>query len=206
MPLLRAARQAGASVTVETCPHYLHFAAEEIADGATAYKCAPPIREAANREALWQAVGSGEIDVIASDHSPCPPDLKLPGAGDFLRAWGGIASLELAPRVLWTGLRARGHGPELLARLFAQAPARLAGLRRKGTIAPGMDADLVVLRPDDDFQVSPETLHQRHHVTPYEGHTLAGVVETTVLRGAVVYDRGEFPGSPTGRVLRRNEA
>ncbi len=206
LPLLRAARQAGTKVTVETCPHYLHFAAEEVPDGATQFKCAPPIREAANRAALWAGLASGQIDLVASDHSPCPPALKLPGEGDFVGAWGGIGSLELGPRVLWTGLKARGHGPEQLARLFAAAPARLAGLTRKGAIAPGMDADLVVLRPDDDFRVSPETLHQRHTVTPYEGQTLAGVVETTVLRGVVVYDGGEFPGSPTGRVLRRTEA
>jgi allantoinase len=209
LPGISAAKQSGVPVTVETCPHYLHFAAEEIPDGATLFKCAPPIREAANREALWTGLGSGQIDLVATDHSPCPPALKLLAEGDFPRAWGGIASLELGPRVLWTGLKARGHGPELLARLFAQAPARLAGLARKGAIQEGRDADLVVMRPDDDFRVSPETLQQRHKVTPYEGRTLSGVVETTVLRGAVVADRGEFPGGPPlggGRGLRRNAA
>lgn len=206
LPLLAAARHGRAPLTVETCPHYLTFAAEDVPDGATAFKCAPPIREAANREALWAAVLDGRIDFVATDHSPCPADLKLPATGDFMRAWGGIASLQQGGAAVWTGLRERGVGPEALARLYGAAPARFAGLARKGAIAPGKDADLVIMRPDDDFRVSPGRLFQRHRLTPYEGRALRGVVETTVLRGAVVYDRGAFTGEPGGRVLRRTDA
>lgn len=190
-------------VTVETCPHYLHFAAEEIPPGATAYKCAPPIREAETRERLWEALAAGDLDFVATDHSPCPPALKLPDEGDFLRAWGGIASLQLAASVLWTGMRRRGLPPQRLAQWLAAGPARLAGLARKGAIAPGMDADLVLFRPDDDYPVTTDMLWHRHKVTPYLGQRLSGVVQTTILRGAVVYDAGELAAPRRGRVLRR---
>ena len=199
LDLARAARDAGLPVTAETCPHYLTFAAEEIPDGATAYKCAPPIRDRENRERLWRGLGDGSIALVASDHSPAPPALKCLEAGDFFRAWGGIASLELALAATWTGARARGRNLRDLARWLAEGPARLAGLARKGRIAPGCDADLVVFDPDAPFSVDPSRLRQRHRITPYAGMTLYGVVRRTLVRGTCVYDEGEFPAAAIGK-------
>jgi allantoinase len=221
LPLVAAARAEGLAVTVETCPHYLTFAAEEIAGGATEFKCAPPIREAAEREALWRALLAGGIDLVASDHSPCPPAMKRREEGDFFAAWGGIASLQLLLPAVWTGARARGAGLERLARWLSERPAALAGLAgKKGAIAPGRDADLVIWDPDASFTVDPERLEHRHPITPYAGRELFGVVAATVLRGEVVYDalhgpgaaddpggvaardgRGRFPGPPRGELL-----
>lgn len=204
LPLLREARAEGLPVTVETCPHYLHFAAEEIPAGATAFKCAPPIRGRDTRERLWEALSAGDIDLIASDHSPCPPGLKGADRGDFFRAWGGIASLQLALPVVWTAARARGHGPERLAEWMCAAPARLAGLGEcKGAIAPGRDADFVIWDPDAELRVDPDTLHHRHRVTPYAGATLAGVVHATYVRGARAYARDGHDSAPAGRILSR---
>lgn len=205
LPLLRRARADELPITVESCPHYLHFCAEEIPDGATEFKCAPPIRGQADRDGLWRALADGEIDLVASDHSPCPPAMKAQGAGDWFAAWGGIASLQLGLPVTWTGARARGVGPERLAEWMSAAPARLAGLeRRKGAIAPGRDADLVVWDPDAEFTVAPQMLHHRHGLTPYDGGILAGVVLETYLRGIRVYDRGRFPVERAGRLLLRD--
>lgn len=202
---IASARRAGARVTVETCPHYLTFAAEDIPDGQTAFKCAPPVRERENRERLWQGLARGEIDLVASDHSPAPPALKHPDTGDFLAAWGGIASLELSLSATWTGARARGHGLPALARWLSQGPADLAGLHRKGRIAPGYDADLVVFDPGPEWTVDPGRLHQRHPVTPYAGLALRGKVLRTFLRGTCVYEEGRFPAPPGGTWLRREE-
>jgi allantoinase len=199
---LAAARREGLPVTVETCPHYLFFSAEEVPDGATEFKCAPPIRGAENRERLWAALTAGTLDMIASDHSPCPPEAKLRDSGDFEHAWGGIASLELRLSVAWTAARKRGIPIERLGDWLCAAPARLTGLeRRKGVIAPGRDADFVLFRPEEAFRVEPSRLHQRHRLTPYAGRLLDGVVEATYLRGEKIYDRGEFPGKPLGRML-----
>ena len=204
LPLLRDARASGVPVTVETCPHYLHFAAEEIRDGATDHKCAPPVREAENRERLWAALGAGDIDLIATDHSPCPPEMKGLDGGDFLRAWGGIASLQLSLPVVWNGARARGYTPVDVARWMCEAPARLAGLgTSKGAIAPGRDADLVIWDPDATFTVDPAKLHHRHPLTPYAGATLPGVVRATYLRGRRVFDGAQVAAEPTGRILSR---
>jgi allantoinase len=203
LPLLREARAEGLPVTVETCPHYLHFAAEEITDGGTAWKCAPPIRESAQREALWEALEVGEIDLVASDHSPCPPELKRMDTGDFFGAWGGIASLQLGLPVTWTAARRRGIGPERLAEWMSAAPARLAGLARKGAIAVGRDADLVVFDPDAAWRIDPTELHHRHPVTPYAGTDVSGEVRATYVRGARVYHRGHFDGEPAGHILLR---
>jgi allantoinase len=190
-------------VSAETCPHYLSLAAEDIPDGATEHKCAPPVRGAANRERLWAALAEGTIATVASDHSPCPPDRKRLEDGDFLAAWGGIASLQLALPVVWTAARARGHTLVDLARWMSAAPARLAGLDgRKGAIAAGRDADLVVFDPDATFRVDPASLHHRHPVTPYAGRMLYGVVLETWLRGRKVQDRGRFP-APAGTTLLR---
>lgn len=199
---IERARHAGARVTVETCPHYLTFAAEDIPDGATAFKCAPPLRERDNRERLWNGLRQGGIDLVASDHSPAPPALKHLDTGDFLAAWGGIASLEISLAATWTGARAHGHGLAELARWMCQEPARLAGLEHKGRIAAAYDADLVVFEPDTTWTVEAARLHQRHPVTPYAGLALRGKVRRTFVRGACVYEDGRFPGSATGAWLR----
>jgi allantoinase len=201
LPILDAARASGAQVTVETCPHYLTFAAEDIAAGATAYKCAPPIRASRHREQLWEALGAGRIDLVASDHSPAPPDLKKLSGGDFMSAWGGIASLQLALRAVWTAASARGYGLSDIARWLCEGPARLAGLSgRKGSIAVGYDADLVIWDPDAQDVVIASQLQHRHPVTPYDGMPLKGRIHRTMLRGQVIFEDGRFV-PPTGRPL-----
>jgi allantoinase len=206
IPQLRQARARGIRVSVETCPHYLAFVAEEIADGATEFKCAPPIRERENREKLWTALRDGTIDFIASDHSPCPPAMKLCEEGDFLRAWGGIASLQIGLPAVWTQARSRGYALTHAAEWMCRGPAHLAGLeKRKGAIAAGFDADLVIWNPDQKFCVHPAGLHHRHKLTPYAGRELFGVVETTFLRGRKVFERGEFSAAPAGQILYRDK-
>jgi len=205
LPALARARAEGVPITVETCPHYLTLAAEEVRDGNTRFKCAPPIREAENQEGLWRGLAEGVIDVVVTDHSPCAPDLKQLAAGDFDRAWGGIASLQLGLPAVWTEARRRGHGLEALARWMCSAPARLAGLaQRKGAIAPGLDADFVAWDPEARFRVEPEVLRFRHpESSPYLGRELLGVVETTWLRGRPVYRRGVgVEDEPRGVLLR----
>ena len=202
LPAIATARAEGVPITVETCPHYLTFCAEEIADGATPYKCAPPIRERDHRERLWQALVLDQIDLVATDHSPAPPALKHVGDGDFVEAWGGIASLQLALSVMWTGAAKRGVPIERLASWMSAAPARLAGLDGvKGTIAAGRDADLVIFDPDAGVTVNAATLYHRHAVTPYDGARLRGRVRTTMLRGQIVFTDGECRGPATGRLL-----
>jgi allantoinase len=207
IPILRRARAEGLSLSAETCPHYLVFSAESIPDGATRFKCAPPIREHAHREALWSALRSGDLDMIASDHSPCPPSLKLPAEGDCLRAWGGIASLQLSLAAVWSGAPAHGATVADVARWMSERPARLVGLGpRKGVLAPGRDADLVVWDPDGELTVTANALQHRHKVTPYEGMRLRGVVHETWVRGERVYDRGHFVHEPRGQLLTASAA
>jgi len=202
LPVLGEAKAAGIKITAETCPHYLTFAAEEIPDGATEFKCCPPIREAENRELLWSAVADGTIDMIVSDHSPCPPDMKLRESGDFLAAWGGISSLQLRLPVVWTEARRRGSSIEDLVRWLCTAPASLVGLaHRKGSIAAGFDADLVIWNPERQFKVEANTLQHRHKLTPYNGRVLQGVVEKAFLRGRKIYDGEEFIAKPQGVLL-----
>ncbi len=202
LPELRAARSEGVAVSVETCPHYLHLEAETIPDGATLYKCAPPIRSHENRESLWQGLREGIIDLVATDHSPCPPAMKQMDQGSFKTAWGGISSLSVALSVMWTEASQRGFSLMDIARWMAEGPAQLAGCHsHKGRIAPGFDADLVVFDPDANFKVTPERLHYRHPVSPYLGETLRGVVKATYLRGQSVFVDGTFPGEPRGREL-----
>ena len=185
--MILAARARGLTLTVETCPHYLTFAAEEIPDGATEYKCAPPIRDGAERNALWDSLIAGDIDLVASDHSPCPSAMKETG-GDFFPAWGGIASLQLSLSAVWTGARARGVAPDRISEWMSAAPARLAGLEhRKGTLAADYDADIVIWNPDESFVVDPSKLLHRHKVTPYAGRQLFGRVLQTYVGGRCVF-------------------
>lgn len=202
LPAIRAAKRAGLPFSVETCPHYLCIEAEHIPDGATFYKCAPPIREHENREALWRGLFDGVIDFVTTDHSPCSPQLKLPERGDFQAAWGGIASLQLGLSTIWTQARARGADLPQLARWLCSQPARFAGLSaRKGRIARGYDADLVVWDPEQHFVVQPERLFFRHKVSPYLGMDLSGVVHHTYLRGVEVYDGSGHPTLGHGQFL-----
>ena len=204
LPQLRAARDEGLPITVETCPHYLCLEAESIPDGATEFKCAPPIRDADNRERLWQGLADGIIDFVITDHSPCLPGLKLPEEGDFHRAWGGISSLQLGLPNLWTHARERGFSIADIARWLTSAPARFAGLdQRKGRIAAGWDADLVIWDPDARFDVEAAGLHFRHPISPYIGQSLAGVVQRTYVRGTRVFQRdAEGPRFADGRIGR----
>jgi allantoinase len=204
LPLLAAARARGVAVTAETCPHYLHFAAEQVPDGATEYKCAPPIRAHADRDALWQGLLDGVLDQVVSDHSPCPPEMKARDSGDFMAAWGGIASLQLLLPIVWSGMRSRGLPLERLAQWICAAPARLLGLsHRKGSLEPGHDADLVVWSPEQEFTVRAEDLLHRHKLSPYVGHTLAGVVHATYLRGQLVFEHGRGVLGTHGQLLYR---
>jgi allantoinase len=196
---LKAARAEGLPITVETCPHYLCFAAEEIPDGGTIFKCAPPIREHSNRELLWQALLDGDIDLVATDHSPCPPEMKSRGAGDFSKVWCGVASVQVSFSAMWTQASRRGIPLERLAQWMSSAPAGLAGLRsRKGSIEPGKDADLVVFDPRLKWTLSAADLFTRHAISPYIGQPLLGKVQATWLRGMRIYDHGSFSGLPYG--------
>lgn len=203
LPMVRAAKMEGLPITVETCPHYLHFAAEEISDGNTLAKCAPPIRSAENREALWEALREGVIDLIATDHSPCLPEMKRLDEGRFDLAWGGIACLSVALPVIWTEAQHRGFAVEDVARWMSVGPAKLAGMsQRAGAIAVGREANFVVFDPDAQFEVNPERLHFRHAVLPYVGTKLKGVVEATYLRGEPVWSMAGFDSRVRGRELR----
>jgi allantoinase len=202
---LRNARNRGLPLTVETCPHYLHFAAEDIRDGSTITKCAPPIRDRANREALWQALRDKTIDLIATDHSPCPPNLKHLDTGNFQTAWGGIASVSLALPVIWTEAERRGHSLIDVARWMGSEPARLAGFEKnKGSLALGHDADFVVFDPEKTWKVTGADLHFRHKISPYLGAPLKGQVLQTYLRGECVYKNGQFPNPTRGRFRQKS--
>lgn len=208
LPMLVDARSRGVPVTVETCPHYLWFAAEGIPDGATEFKCMPPIRLSDNRERLWQALEEGTIDLVVTDHSPCSPEMKRRDTGRFDEAWGGIASLGLSLPVMWTALHERGfntsQAAERVGKWMAAGPARLAGLeRRKGVLAAGADADIVIFDPDATWTVTPDDLQFRHKLSPYLGARLQGRVRETGLRGELVYLNSQFTGSPSGRELVR---
>lgn len=205
LPKLAAAKREGMPLTVETCPHYLHFAAEEVGDGQTQYKCAPPIREARHRDGLWRGLQDGVIDTIGSDHSPCPPEMKHLESGDFLQAWGGIASLQLTLPIVWTGARARKVPLAKIFHWLSSAPASLVGLaNRKGRLAAGYDADIIVFDSEESWLVRGTELYHRHPVTPYDGQTLFGLVQQTYLRGNKVFDRGVFSSVPLGNLLDAN--
>jgi allantoinase len=199
LPMLASARREGVLVTVETCPHYLSFSAESIPDGATQFKCCPPIRESANRELLWDGLRNGVIDCIVSDHSPSTPELKRFDIGDFGVAWGGIASLQLGLRAVWSQARVHGFTLVDVAEWMSARTAQLAGLGHKGRIALGYDADLVRFAPDEAQVVSAAALEHRHPVTPYDGMALAGIVRETWLHGT----RIDLTAPPRGRLLTR---
>jgi allantoinase len=202
LPMIASARREGVQITAETCPHYLTFTAEEIPDGATQFKCCPPIRESGNRELLWEGLRSGVIDMVVSDHSPSTVDLKCLDIGDFGVAWGGISSLQLGLSAVWTQARQRGFTLVDVARWMCQAPARQTGLRHKGRIEIGYDADLCVFAPDDAFVVDVEKLHHKNAITPYSGRPLAGTVRSALLRG----ERIDIEDEPRGRLLTRGGA
>ena len=202
LPQLKAAREEGLPITVETCPHYLTFAAEEIPDGATHFKCCPPVRERENREKLWDALKDGTIDMIVSDHSPCTANLKLMETGDFLEAWGGIAALQFSLPVMWTNFQKRGFGLRELTNWMSAAPAKLAGLdKRKGRLEIGYDADIVIWHPEKEFKVVPEIIEFKNKITPYAGMNLHGVVESTFVRGEKIYENGQFAEKASGTFL-----
>ena len=202
LPQLKAAREEGLPITVETCPHYLTFAAEEIPDGATHFKCCPPVRERENREKLWDALKDGTIDMIVSDHSPCTANLKLLETGDFLEAWGGIAALQFSLPVMWTNFQKRGFGLRELTNWMSAAPAKLAGLdKRKGRLEIGYDADIVIWHPEKEFKVVPEIIEFKNKITPYAGMNLHGVVESTFVRGEKIYENGQFAEKASGTFL-----
>jgi allantoinase len=203
LAMLQPAKVEGLPVTVETCPHYLTFCAEEIPDGATLHKCAPPLRSVENRDELWAGLREGVIDLVATDHSPCPPEMKKLQEGNFRTAWGGIASLSVALPMMWTEARKRGFGLQDIAKWMAEGPAELAGFGDyKGKIAAGTDADFVVFDPEAEFVVGEENLHYRHKISPYLGKCVKGIVRETYLRGERVFAHGEFPGEPRGKEYR----
>ncbi|MFD9390661.1 allantoinase AllB [Streptomyces sp. NPDC060000] len=199
LPLIAAAKADGVRITVETCPHYLTLTAEEVPDGASEFKCCPPIRESANQDLLWQALADGTIDCVVTDHSPSTADLKT---DDFATAWGGISGLQLSLAAVWTEARRRGHGLDDVVRWMSTRTAALVGLSRKGAIEAGRDADFAVLAPDETFTVDPSSLQHRNRVTAYAGKTLHGVVKSTWLRGERIVADGEFT-EPRGRLLTR---
>ncbi|MBI1804658.1 MAG: allantoinase AllB [Ignavibacteria bacterium] len=204
IPRIRDAKS-GPSMTAETCPHYLFFSSEEIPDGDTRFKCAPPVREKENRERLWKALDDGVLDMIVSDHSPSVPALKCPESGDFQKAWGGIASLQFGLSIIWTEASKRGHSFEDIARWMSERPAHLVSLKQKGKIAPGFDADFVVWNPEGSFTIEPSMIYHKHKLTPYEGQMLRGVVEKTILRGQTIYERGHAFREPRGKTLVRSQ-
>lgn len=204
LPMLKEAQASGLKISAETCPHYLHFAAEEIEPGHTEFKCCPPIRARKNREHLWSGLVDGTIETIVSDHSPCPAEMKLRERGDFMRAWGGISSLQLRLPIVWTEAQHRGLSLLEITRWLCYEPARLVSLHHhKGSIAEGMDADLVIWDPEAEFTVTPAMLHHRNRLTPYEGQILSGVVRTTFLHGQKIYDGGQFFAENSGSLLLR---
>lgn len=198
LPMLASARRA-VNVTVETCPHHLTFNSESVPDGATEFECCPPIREAENRERLWDGLTDGIIDIVVSDHSPCTPELKQRETGDFGTAWGGIASLQVGLPAVWSGARVRGRSLARVVEWMAERPAKLAGLAHEGAIALGGGADFCGFAPDAAFVVDVHRLAHRNPVSPYDSRALSGVVRRTWLRGA----RIDTSGPPAGRLLRR---
>jgi allantoinase len=205
IPAIRAAQQRGLKLTAESCPHYLTLFAEDIPDGKTLFKCCPPIREQQNREQLWRGLEEGIIDFIVSDHSPCTPQLKHIESGDIENAWGGISSLQFGLSIIWSEAEERGYSLNQVVDWMATQPAIFAGLgNRKGKIACGLDADLVVFDPEASYQIDPQMIKYRHKITPYAGRKVKGVVERTYVRGQAVYQDNELIGRPVGKPILTN--
>jgi allantoinase len=205
LPLIRSAKKRGLRITAETCPHYLLFCAEMIPDGATAYKCAPPIRSRANNEKLWEALRDSTLDFVATDHSPAPPGMKETESGNFMKAWGGIAGLQFLLPAFWTGAIGRGFSLEDAARLLCAHPAEFLGLKMKGRIAPGRDADLVIWDPEAEFVAMAQDIQHRHKLTPYSGRTLRGKVEQCYVAGELVFRDGIFAESRFNALMHAHE-
>jgi allantoinase len=204
IPVLKQAIENGVKISVETCPQYLFFNAEEIPDNDPRYKCAPPIREKENNDKLWGAVKRGLISFIVTDHSPAPPDIKELDSGNVAKAWGGISSLELSLPVVWTKARERGFKIEDMARLMSENVAVFLSLdKKKGKIQKGMDADLMIWNPEDSFIADQSKVHYRHKISPYHGQKLYGVVRTSILNGSIVYDNGNFLSLRQGKLIIR---
>ena len=205
LALIRSAKADGVRISAETCPHYLALTAEEIADGATQYKCCPPIREKINQDELWQGLKSGVIDLIVSDHSPCTEDLKIFDIGDFQQAWGGISSLQLGISIIWTQAREQDVSLWQVMKWMSQKPAELAGLERKGAIKVGMDADFAEFDTEAQFTVEPTALFHKNQITPYQGKTLQGKIKQTWLRGELIFKDASMINSPHGEFLIRGK-
>lgn len=207
VPQIKKAMNSSVPFTVETCPHYLTFAAEEIPDGDTRFKCAPPIRERENREKLWAALRDGTIQLVVSDHSPCTPDLKFIQEGDLKKAWGGISSLQFRLPAIWTEAEKRGFSLNDIVEWLCRKPAEFLGMdKRKGALAPGYDADIVIWNPKQKFALAAEAIEHKHKVTPYEGRQLQGVVKRTYLQGRPIFDDGKVVEEPSGKILIRRAA
>lgn len=206
LPMVVAAKSEKLPLTAETCPHYLTFAAEDIPNGDTRFKCAPPIREKENANLLWKALGEGTLDFVVSDHSPCTPQLKMMEEGDFDKAWGGIASLQFGLPAVWTFAKAKGHTLQDVSKWMSEKTARFAGLgEQKGRIARGYDADLVFLDAEETFVVEKKNVHHKHKETPHEGRRFYGVVKKTFLRGEKIFDDGNFSESTNGKKLLQSQ-
>lgn len=204
LKIIREAKSTGVNLTAETCHHYLNIAAEDIPNGATQYKCTPPIRQKSNQDELWKALKNKDLDMVVSDHSPCTEDLKTPG--NFLTAWGGIASMQFDLSLMWTGAKQRNFSLIEVSKLLSANPAKVVGFDKfKGTIREGMDADFVIWNPEDKFIVKKSIIYHRNKLTPYEGRTLFGVVVATVVRGQFVYNEGKFADTPKGQLLLNKE-
>ena len=202
IPAIAQARARGVDISAETCPHYLTLFAEACPDGKTLYKCCPPIREDENRLALWEGLAEGVIQFVVSDHSPCTPQLKHLDSGDLEKAWGGISSLQFGLPLIWTEARTRGFTLPQVSQWMSTRPAKFAGLQdRKGSIAPGYDADLIIFDDSAQFTICADIIKYRHKITPYEGRKVTGVVDRTLLRGTEIYVSGEITGSPQGRAI-----
>ena len=202
---LKQAIASGLPISTETCPHYLFFNAEGIPDGGTQYKCAPPIREKENNEQLWDALRQEVISFIVTDHSPAPPEIKELQSGDFKKAWGGIAGLQFSLPVVWTKAKEKGFTMEDISNLMSRNIARFLELEKKGKIAEGCDADLVIWNPEKEFVVTRDSIEHRHKITPYEGLLLSGVVERTYVGGHNVFENGKFNLLNKGKVITRKQ-
>ncbi|HXD93730.1 MAG TPA: amidohydrolase family protein, partial [Bacteroidia bacterium] len=199
---IKTAREKGLPLTVETCPQYLYFCAEEIPNGNTLFKCAPPIRERANNEKLWQALKTNLIDFVVTDHSPATPDLKKIETGNLKEAWGGIASIQFSLPVVFTAAQKHGLGVADVAALMSEHVAKFIGFQNsKGQLKKGYDADIVVWNPTEKFTVQSTDIHYRHKISPYVGQTLNGVVKQTYIAGKKVFENGNFISLPLGKVL-----